>query len=102
MIPNANRVTPQEGLPTGLKIYLTPMEAASLLGLGRTSIYKLVNSNLFPVVRVGKSIRIPREPFVLWANRQSGQLIQHSKHKVRTPPLRASNPKNPKRTFKAD
>lgn len=39
-----------------------------ILDIGRNNAYNLVKENLFPVVRIGSSIRIPKEPFMLWLN----------------------------------
>ena len=41
----------------------------SALGIGRTKAYELVNSGLFPVIRVGKSIRIPKKSLLDYVNR---------------------------------
>ncbi len=38
----------------------------SILQLSRTKTYDLVNQNLFPVIRIGKAIRIPVGPFDDW------------------------------------
>ena len=38
----------------------------SILQLSRTKAYALVNQNLFPIIRIGKIIRIPSEPFDDW------------------------------------
>ena len=39
---------------------LTVPEAAGILRLGRTRVYELVRTNVLPVVRLGKTIRIPK------------------------------------------
>jgi excisionase family DNA binding protein len=42
----------------------------TILQLSRTKAYELVNQNLFPVLRIGKAIRIPAEPFHNWMESQ--------------------------------
>lgn len=41
-------------------------EAATLLGLGRSKIYQLIASRAIPVVRIGRSVRIPRTALLRW------------------------------------
>ena len=41
-----------------------------LLNISRTSTYNLMKTNSFPVVRIGTTIRIPKEPFEEWMNSQ--------------------------------
>lgn len=41
-------------------------EAAKLLGLGRTTVFALVSAQKLPVVRLGRSVRIPREALEQW------------------------------------
>ena len=41
-------------------------DIASILGVGRTTGYKLANSGLFKTVRVGNMIRISRKSFEDW------------------------------------
>ncbi|MGN6607341.1 MAG: excisionase [Jatrophihabitans sp.] len=44
---------------------MTVLEAAEALGIGRTLAYQLIRTNAWPtpIVRVGRVIRIPRQPF---------------------------------------
>ena len=39
---------------------ITVSETAKILGIGRTKAYELVRTNALPVVRLGKSIRVPK------------------------------------------
>lgn len=53
------------------KLLLTPVEAASMLGIGRTKLYELLKSELLASVLIDTSRRIPRaavEEFIadLW------------------------------------
>lgn len=38
----------------------------SILQLSRTKTYALINENRFPIIRIGKAIRIPAGPFDDW------------------------------------
>lgn len=44
----------------------TVEEVAAVLGIGRSSAYRLVNEGVFPVVRVGTAIRVPIKTFEEW------------------------------------
>lgn len=48
------------------KITYTPKELQALLGISRTAVYKLINDPPFPVLRIGKAIRIPKEGVESW------------------------------------
>jgi excisionase family DNA binding protein len=52
---------------------LTVKELAEILRIGRSSAYELCRQNAFPVVRVGKSIRIPKGALLDWVERESEQ-----------------------------
>lgn len=41
-------------------------DIAAILGIGRTSAYKLANSGLFKTIRIGNMIRISRKSFEDW------------------------------------
>ena len=41
-------------------------EIAREARISRTAAYELVKKGLFPVIRVGSSIRIPKKPFDAW------------------------------------
>jgi excisionase family DNA binding protein len=56
-----------EGLEN--KVLLRPMEAAAALGVGRTKLYELLNSADFPVVRIGRCVRVPVDDLKLWKDR---------------------------------
>ena len=44
----------------------TVKEIAKLARISRTAAYELVKKGLFPVIRVGSSIRIPKKLFDAW------------------------------------
>ena len=50
---------------------LTVNELAEILRIGRSSAYELCRQNQFPVVRIGKVIRIPKQALNEWLDRQS-------------------------------
>jgi excisionase family DNA binding protein len=52
-------------IPPG-SILLKVTEAASTLGLGRSTVWGLVWSGDLPVVRVGRAVRIPRAGLEAW------------------------------------
>ncbi|MDP2999601.1 MAG: helix-turn-helix domain-containing protein [Bryobacterales bacterium] len=54
------------------RLFLKPAEAATAIGVGRTSFYKLVKAGVIPSCRVGKSIRISVSALRAWAEAQAG------------------------------
>ena len=50
---------------------LTVTELASILRIGRSSAYELCKENQFPVVRIGKNIRIPKQSLYRWIDEQA-------------------------------
>lgn len=51
-----------DDLPPVLKVE----DIQKFLTIGRNQAYDLCNSGQFHVVKVGRSIKIPKEPFVNW------------------------------------
>ena len=45
---------------------LTPKDIQNILGIGRRQTYELMNSGEFPVVRVGRLMRISKRVFLNW------------------------------------
>jgi len=45
---------------------LTVKELCRVLRIGQNSVYNLIHSNSFPVVKVGHSYRIPSDSFYEW------------------------------------
>ena len=56
--------TNEKGMPQS-RTY-TVNDIAAILGIGRTSAYKLANSGLFKTIRIGNMIRISRKSFEDW------------------------------------
>ncbi len=54
------------------KLLLTTDEAAEVLGVGRTTVYELLNAGLVESVRIGRSRRIPRAALVAYVDRLRG------------------------------
>lgn len=48
------------------RLLLRPMEAAEALGIGRSRIYEMLREGQLPVVRLGKSVRIPADRLRDW------------------------------------
>ena len=49
------------------RLMLRPAEAAQIVGVGRTTLYKLIKGREIPTCRLGKSIRIPVPALQEWA-----------------------------------
>jgi excisionase family DNA binding protein len=56
------------------KLLLTPTEAATQIGIGRTRIYDLIARGVIPSVRIGRSRRVPLDALREWvsAHQSSG------------------------------
>jgi excisionase family DNA binding protein len=52
-------------------ILIRAEEAGKLLGLGRSKVYEMLASGELPVVRVGRSVRVPVEALREWVARQT-------------------------------
>lgn len=53
-----------------LPIMLSVTEAATVLGISRTSAYELVKGNDFPSIKVGSRIVVPKEELQKWIQKQ--------------------------------
>lgn len=47
-------------------LLLKPTEVAQVLGLGRTKVFEMVARGELPVVRIGRSVRVPRTALADW------------------------------------
>ena len=48
------------------RLLLRISETMTALGLGRTTVYRMIQDGELPVVRVGKAIRVPVEALDTW------------------------------------
>lgn len=51
--------------------FLTPIEAAKLIKIGRNQMYNLCRIESFPAVKLGRNIRIPKKAFKNWLENQA-------------------------------
>ena len=49
-----------------VKEFFTVKDIQQIMNLTRSTAYVLVNSQVFPVIRIGRVIRVSREAFELW------------------------------------
>jgi excisionase family DNA binding protein len=56
-----------------LPVVLKVRHIQETLGISRQESYRLAHTAGFPVVRIGRSIRIPRDAFLRWLNEQAGE-----------------------------
>ena len=54
---------------SGKRTY-TVKEISDILGIGRTAAYKLVHSGVFKTVQIGTTIRVSKQSFDEWLDRQ--------------------------------
>ncbi len=47
-------------------LLLRPTEVGKLLGLGRSTVFAMLATGELPVVRLGRSVRVPREALERW------------------------------------
>lgn len=52
------------------KLLLRPVEAAEVIGIGRSKIYQLLASGELPSVKIGSSVRVPLDELRAWVRRQ--------------------------------
>jgi len=55
-----------------LPVVLKVRHIQETLGISRQESYRLVHTAGFPVMRIGRSIRIPRDAFLRWLEQQAG------------------------------
>jgi excisionase family DNA binding protein len=62
------KITDMDALPA----VLTLRHVQEILGVSRPKTYELAHTRGFPVVRIGRAIRVPREAFIRWLDTQAG------------------------------
>ena len=56
-----------------LPTVLTMQHVQEILGISRAKTYELAHRREFPVVRLGRTMRVPREAFLRWLNTQASR-----------------------------
>jgi excisionase family DNA binding protein len=59
-------------LPAG-PLLLRASEVAAILGIGRSTVFELAASGELPVVRIGRSVRVPRHALYRWIEERTQQ-----------------------------
>jgi predicted DNA-binding transcriptional regulator AlpA len=57
-----------------MPITLNADEVAQVLGVSRAGAYNLLNSTGFPTLHIGSRKIVPRDKFVEWINKNSGDI----------------------------
>ncbi len=66
-------ITKKAKLPVENKLAVSVCEAAELIGVGKTTVYSLIEQKKFPYVRIGdKRIIVPVAGLQEWLKKQSG------------------------------
>jgi len=55
-----------------LPLVLTMKHVQEITGLSKPKVYELAHTRGFPVVRFGRALRVPREAFLRWLDKQAG------------------------------
>jgi excisionase family DNA binding protein len=59
-------------------LLLRAPEVASLLGISRARAYELVATGALPSIRIGRSVRIPREALETWIKSSTREWVLHA------------------------
>ena len=66
--PIRTRRTPVD---LGPPMLLRPEEAAKMLGLSRSKVFQMLAAGELPVVRIGRSVRLPSDELRVWIRRKA-------------------------------
>ena len=58
-----------------LPLMLSVLEIAKVLGISKTSVYDLVRSKGFPVLKIGSRLIVPKDKFRKWVEQNIGGSI---------------------------
>ena len=58
------------------RLLLDSREVAALLGLGRTKVFQMMAQEELPVVRIGRTVRVPRASLEEWLRDRTRQRSQ--------------------------
>jgi len=50
-------------------------EVARLFGLGRTKVFQMMLRGELPTVRIGRSVRVPRDGLVIWVAQETSHAL---------------------------
>ena len=67
-------------------LLLRALEVARALGLGRSKAYELMASGELPVVRIGRSVRVPADGLLRWIEEKSENSEAHDRHMTQEAP----------------
>jgi excisionase family DNA binding protein len=67
----ADECGPQQGQAGLEPLLLRVTDVALVLGIGRTKVFALLAAGELPVVRLGRSVRIPREALERWVRERT-------------------------------
>ena len=59
------------------KMLLNVEEMAQVLGIGRSKAYELVHSAGFPMIRIGRTMRIPKAQLEIWIKNETGREVMN-------------------------
>jgi excisionase family DNA binding protein len=54
-------------------LLLRAAEVAAILGIGRSTVFELAAAGELPVVRIGRSVRVPRHALYRWIEERTQQ-----------------------------
>ena len=60
-----------------LPLVLKMKHIQETLGLSKGTAYELAHTKGFPAIRIGRVIRVPREAFFEWMEKQAAQRVSH-------------------------
>ena len=58
-----------------LPVMLTVQNVQNVMGLSKPKAYELVHTKGFPVIRFGRSMRVPRDRFLEWLDDRVGAQV---------------------------
>lgn len=64
-----------DGLESKDRLLLRVPEAAEALGISRSQMYQLVAAGVVPVIRIGRSVRVPIEALRQWVGENTAEAL---------------------------
>lgn len=59
-------------------LLLRATEVGKLLGLGRSKVFAMVAAGQLPAIRIGRSVRVPRDALERWVREQTIEVDGHN------------------------